>query len=53
MKHTQGEWKITTHPAFLEQKRICGDGEEIAIIRSLTSNAEANAKLIAAAPELL
>lgn len=52
-KFTKGSWKITTHPAFVGELRICGDGEEIAIVRSIITNKEANAKLIAAAPEML
>lgn len=52
-KFTKGNWKITTHPSYPEEKRICGDSEEIAIIRNLTTNAEANTKLIAASPSLL
>lgn len=52
-KHTPGQWKITIHPAYPYEKRICGNSEEVAIVRNLTSNSEANAKLIASAPDLL
>jgi hypothetical protein len=52
-KHTAGQWTVTVHPAYPQEKRICGDGEEVCIVRNLTSNSESNSKLIAAAPELL
>ena len=56
-KFTKGEWKVTSEDAI---KIKAEDGSNIAIITHLTNfkrrdirEAEANAKLIAAAPDLL
>jgi hypothetical protein len=50
MKHTQGEW-ITTK---IKHFRILSEiGDELAVVNSEVEEGEANAKLMAAAPELL
>ena len=56
MKHTQGNWELKQHSQFANYKDIVVDGKcilSIANQRATDEEAEANAKLIAAAPELL
>lgn len=56
--HTAGPWKITLCPPFCH-RRISGTSypyatvAEIPVIKEYSSEDEANARLIAAAPELL
>lgn len=54
MKHTQGTWKVSSYAVGLTANVQDQDGETIAEVngKSLKEN-HANAKLIAAAPELL
>ncbi len=50
-KHTKGEWIIETQS--LSQFAITNRNSAICFIPKLSQNADANSKLIAAAPELL
>ena len=52
VKHTPGKWRVTEgtmHP----HRRIFSEDENIGYVVDHTATAEANANLIAAAPELL
>jgi len=51
MGHTPGPWTITTHGN--QYGIIWGAERGVAVIRDLKGETEANANLIAAAPELL
>jgi hypothetical protein len=53
-KHTKGEWIYSKYqPYDFGVHSTEGRGNDIALVRGSDEEAEANAKLIAAAPELL
>jgi len=53
-KHTQGNWSASKYSQDWGVYSETGDGRDIALVREYQpEEAEANAKLIAAAPELL
>lgn len=54
-KHTPGPWHIIKHatPAYSPQFGIYAEGQQNDLAHVINDNAAANAKLIAAAPELM
>ena len=50
-KHTQGEWKVSEQSNY--QFAITSQNHAICFIPKASPNVEANAKLIASAPDLL
>ena len=58
VKHTPGPWKVTAHPPYNKVIASHGQGRQpvyfdVALCHLETDRAEANARLIAAAPDLL